>query len=77
MLGGSLITTACARPQVVNGGDGLQISRVAVNALNADRRQGVVLQLGGWAWDYQFLAVKNKLVTKRHKGHRTGRILRI
>jgi hypothetical protein len=30
----------------------------------ADSRQGVVLQLGGWAWGYQLLTVKNKLVTK-------------
>jgi hypothetical protein len=28
----------------------------------------VVVQLGGWAWGYQFLAVKNKFVTKCHKG---------
>jgi hypothetical protein len=32
-----------ARSQVADGGDGLQLWRVA-----ADSRQGVVLQLGGW-----------------------------
>jgi hypothetical protein len=31
----------------------------------------VVLQLGGWAWGKKLLAVKNKLVTKDHKQHRT------
>jgi hypothetical protein len=32
----------------------------------ADSRQGVI-QLWGWAWGKQLLAVKNKLVTKIHK----------
>jgi hypothetical protein len=31
----------------------------------------VVLQLGGWAWGYQLLTVKNKLVTKILKTPRT------
>jgi hypothetical protein len=37
-----------AHPQVADGGDNLQIWRVAVNILNkvVDSRQGVVLQLG-------------------------------
>jgi mitochondrial fission protein ELM1 len=30
----------------------------------ADSRQGVVLQLGGLAWGYQIITVKNMLVTK-------------
>jgi hypothetical protein len=30
----------------------------------AEGWQGVVLLLGGWAWDEQLLAIKNKLVTK-------------
>jgi hypothetical protein len=56
MLSGSLVTTA--RPQVADGGDGLQIWRVAANILNKQSRtarQGVVLQLGGWAWGEQLL----------------------
>jgi hypothetical protein len=31
----------------------------------------VVLQLGGWAWSHQSLAVKNKLVTKDSYDPRT------
>jgi hypothetical protein len=30
----------------------------------ADNRQGVVLQIGGWARDQQIFTVKNQLVTK-------------
>jgi hypothetical protein len=30
----------------------------------------VVLKLGGWAWGYQLLTLKNKLLTKCHKGLR-------
>jgi hypothetical protein len=37
------------RPQVADGGDSFQFLRVAANIV-ADSRQGVVLQLGGWAW---------------------------
>jgi hypothetical protein len=32
-----------------------------------DRQQGVALQLGGWAWGYNPLTVKNKLFTKTSK----------
>jgi hypothetical protein len=41
-----------ARTQVVDGGDGLQIRRVAANILNKQSRtadRGVVLQFAGWA----------------------------
>jgi hypothetical protein len=41
-----------ARRQVADGGDGLQIWRVAANVLNKQSRTadtGVVLQLGDWA----------------------------
>jgi hypothetical protein len=31
----------------------------------------VVLQLGGWAWGYKLLTVKNKLVTKINKTPQT------
>jgi hypothetical protein len=40
-----------ARPQVADGGDGLQIWRVDANILNKQLRTadgGVALQLGGW-----------------------------
>jgi hypothetical protein len=36
-----------------------------------DGRQGVVLQIGGWAWGYKLLVVKNNFVTKCQKGPRT------
>jgi ABC-type Fe3+ transport system substrate-binding protein len=36
-----------------------------------DSQQGVVFQLGGWAWTKQLLAVKNKLVMKDRKKPRT------
>jgi hypothetical protein len=29
-------------------------------------------ELGGWAWGYRFITVKNKLVTKCHTGPRTS-----
>jgi hypothetical protein len=40
-----------ARPQAVDGGDGLQIWRVAANIFNKLLRtaDGVALQVGGWA----------------------------
>jgi hypothetical protein len=40
-----------SRAQVSDGGDGLHMWRVAENKLNKQSRsrQGVVLQLGGWA----------------------------
>jgi hypothetical protein len=40
-----------ACPQVADGGDGIQMWRVAVNILNKQLRtaDGVVLHLGGWA----------------------------
>jgi hypothetical protein len=34
MLGGSLVTTITMRPQVAEGGKGLQLWRVAVNTMN-------------------------------------------
>jgi hypothetical protein len=37
----------------------------------ADSRQGVTLQIEGWAWGLQLLTVKTKLVTKIHKKPRT------
>jgi hypothetical protein len=56
-----------ARPQVEDGGDALQFWREAANILNkqsrtADKKWSA--SLGGWAWGYQLLTVKNKLVTK-------------
>jgi hypothetical protein len=36
-------------------------------AVTADKRQGVFLQLGGWAWGSQPLTVKQKLVTRSHE----------
>jgi hypothetical protein len=38
ILGGSLVTKGMSRPQVADGGDGLQIWRVAVNILNKQSR---------------------------------------
>jgi hypothetical protein len=40
------------RPQVADGGDGLQMRRVAANILNKQSRTAereMILQLGGWA----------------------------
>jgi hypothetical protein len=54
------------RHQVVDLGNGLHIWGVAVNTFNKQ----VVLQLGSLAWGYQLPTVKNKLVTKYHKGPR-------
>jgi hypothetical protein len=58
-----------ARPKVENGGDGLQIWRVAVNIESAvpDGR-GVFLQLEGWALGLKRLAMKTRVVMKCHKG---------
>jgi hypothetical protein len=36
-----------------------------------DKRQGVVLQLGGWAWSKQPFTIKNKFVTKNEIEPRT------
>jgi len=47
-----------ARPRVVDGGDGFQIWRVAVNMSNKQSRTAVVPQLGGWARGYQFTTKK-------------------
>jgi hypothetical protein len=49
-----------ACPQVVDGGDGLQIWRVAVNILNKQSwtADGVDLQIGGWV---------GRLTTCHHK----------
>jgi hypothetical protein len=50
----SLVNTACmTRPQVVDGGEGHQIWRVAANVLNK-QSQRVVLRLGSWAGDNNF-----------------------
>jgi hypothetical protein len=42
-----------ARPQVADGGDGLQIQKSDANMSNmqavADSQQGVILQVAGWA----------------------------
>jgi hypothetical protein len=48
------------RPRVADGGDGLQIWRVAVNVLNKQLRQPLRggLQACVWAKGYQFLTVK-------------------
>jgi hypothetical protein len=61
-----------ARPQVVDGENGLQIWRVAANVLNkqsriADKRWFSSLWVGRWA--NNSLAYKNNLVTKIHKKH--------
>jgi hypothetical protein len=53
-----------ACPQIADGGDALQVSRVAANILNKHSQTAEVLQLGGWAWGYKLLTVKNKIVTK-------------
>jgi len=47
------------RPRVADGGDGLQVCRVAATS---DIRQGVVLQTEGWAVSQQLLIVKNSLL---------------
>jgi hypothetical protein len=56
-------------PQIMDEGDSLQLSKLAVNKLNkqADSWQGVGLPVGGWAWGEQPLTVKNKPVTRIHR----------
>jgi hypothetical protein len=47
---------------------GLQVRSVAVNTVNKQSRtadQGVVLQLGGWAWGLQLLTEKINLLGKK------------
>jgi hypothetical protein len=60
-------------PQVANGRDGLQMWREAADIANS--RQGLVLPLGGWAWDEKLLAVKNNFFTKCHEGPSVGKKL--
>jgi hypothetical protein len=64
-----------ARPQGVEGGDGLQIWRVAANILNKHSRTADKVwfsNLEGWTWGYKLLAVKKKkLLMKIHKKPRT------
>jgi hypothetical protein len=52
MLGGSPCHHGMARPRVTDGRDGLQleVSCEHIEYAAADKRQGVILQLGGWAW---------------------------
>jgi hypothetical protein len=53
-----------ARPQVVDGGTASNVerSRKYIECAVADSRQGVVLQLGGWAMRLQLLTVKPNLL---------------
>jgi hypothetical protein len=63
-----------ARPQVVDGGDGLQIWRVAASILNKRSRTADnewSSSLGVRLWASKTPPVKNKLVTKCHKGPQT------
>jgi hypothetical protein len=61
-----------ARPQVADGGDGLQIWRVAANLLNkqsraADKGCSSILGVGH---GLKLVTIRNKLVTNCHKGLR-------
>jgi hypothetical protein len=49
---GSLSHHVTVRPRVADGGDGLQIWRVAVHVLNRECQQGWSSSLGGWATGY-------------------------
>jgi hypothetical protein len=52
MLGGSPCHHGMTRPRVADGRDGhqLEVSCEYIEQAAADKRQGVVLQFGGWAW---------------------------
>jgi hypothetical protein len=52
MLGGSPRHHGMARPRLADGRDGLQleVSCEYTESAAEDKRQGVVLQLAGWAW---------------------------
>jgi len=60
MLGGSLVTSGMVHPQVGDGGEGLQILRVAVNILNKQ------LQTANKGWSSS-LWLGVGLTTLRHK----------
>jgi hypothetical protein len=63
-----------ARPQVTDGGDGLQVWSVAANILNKQSRRaekGWSSRLGVGRGANNCSLYKNKLVTKNHKKPRT------
>jgi hypothetical protein len=62
-----------ARPQVADGGDGLQIERLPENILNKQSEQPTRGCPSAWRLGVgiKLLAVKNKLVTKEYKKPRT------
>jgi hypothetical protein len=62
-----------ARPQVADGGDGLQIRRVAANILNKQSRTAGKGFSSSWGLGVGLttLALKNNIVTKCQKGPRT------
>jgi hypothetical protein len=66
-----------ARPQVANGGDGLQAWRVAANILNKQSRTAGRGGPSAWRLGVGLTTphLKNKLATKCHKGPRIGGLL--
>jgi hypothetical protein len=60
-----------ARPQIADGGDGLQIWRVAANILNKQSRTANKAWSSGLGVGLKLLTVKNNFVTKCHKEPRT------
>jgi hypothetical protein len=64
MLGESLVTTAWCVLQLKMEGQApaVEDSCKYIEYAAVDKRQGLVLQLAGWAWDEQPFIVKNKHV---------------
>jgi hypothetical protein len=53
----------------------MEVSCECIEYAAADRQQGMVLQLGGWAWGQQRFTVKINLLRKIQQSLGPGRIL--
>ena len=66
-----------ARPRVADGGTASSMEGRCeyIEKAIADSRQGVVVQLGGWATCLQLLAIKNTMLRTIHNCLELGMVL--